>query len=70
MSDLFEPVDATDARLALAATGLLADFNASGVLTSADVHVALTLGRLAGEDDGSVLLAVALAVRAVRGGSV
>ena len=27
-SDLFEAVDATDARLALGATGLLADFNA------------------------------------------
>ncbi|MCF6378216.1 exodeoxyribonuclease V subunit alpha [Nocardioides KLBMP 9356] len=70
MTDLFEPVDATDARLALGATGLLADLNAAGVLTSADVHVALALGRLGGEDDERVLLAVALAVRAVRSGSV
>src|SRR5690349_4563470 len=53
MTDLFEPVDSTDARLALGATGLLADLNTAGVLTSADVHVAL-----------------ALAVRAVRSGSV
>jgi exodeoxyribonuclease V alpha subunit len=70
MSDLFEPIDATDARLALGATGLLGAFNAAGVLTSADVHVAAALGRLGSEDDERVLLAVALAVRAVRGGSV
>jgi exodeoxyribonuclease V alpha subunit len=70
MTDLFEPVDATDARLALGATGLLAHFNAAGVLTSADVHVAAALGRLGREADEQVLLAVALAVRAVRGGSV
>ncbi|KQV63257.1 exodeoxyribonuclease V subunit alpha [Nocardioides sp. Root122] len=70
MTDLFEPVDATDARLALGATGLLAHFNAAGVLTSADVHVASALGRLGRETDEQVLLAVALAVRAVRGGSV
>ena len=70
MSDLFEPIDATDARLALGATGLLGAFNAAGVLTSADVHVAAALGRLGRESDERVLLAVALAVRAVRGGSV
>lgn len=70
MSDLFEPIDATDARLALGATGLLGAFNAAGVLTSADVHVAAVLGRLGRETDERVLLAVALAVRAVRGGSV
>ncbi|WP_457186555.1 exodeoxyribonuclease V subunit alpha [Nocardioides sp. P5_E3] len=70
MTDLFEPIDATDARLALGATGLLGAFNAAGVLTSADVHVASALGRLGRESDERVLLAVALAVRAVRGGSV
>jgi exodeoxyribonuclease V alpha subunit len=70
MSDLFEPIDATDARLALGATGLLGAFNGAGVLTSADVHVASALGRLGRESDERVLLAVALAVRAVRGGSV
>lgn len=70
MSDVFEPVDATDARLALGATGLLRDLNVAGVLTSADVHVAAALGRLGREADERVLLAVALAVRAVRGGSV
>ena len=41
-----------------------------GVLESSDVHVALRLGDLAGEDDERVLAAVALAVRAVRHGSV
>lgn len=56
--------------IALGAAGLLADFNAAGVLAAADVHVARTLGRLGAEDDERVLLAAALAVRAVRGGSV
>ena len=70
MSDVFEPVDAHDRDLALAATGVLATFNTAGVLTAADVHVASALGRLVGESDEAVLLAVALAVRAVRHGSV
>jgi exodeoxyribonuclease V alpha subunit len=70
VSDTFEPVDAHDRDLALGATGVLRDFNTAGVVTAADVHVATTLGRLAGEPDQSVLLAVALAVRAVRHGSV
>ncbi|WP_432505436.1 exodeoxyribonuclease V subunit alpha [Kineococcus arenarius] len=52
------------------ATGLLRDFNALGLLRAADVHVARRLGAVAGEDDERVLLAVALAVRAVRHGSV
>jgi len=59
-----------DARLATRAQGLLADFNAAGVLAAADVHVASTLGRLCGESSDPVLLAAALAVRAVREGSV
>jgi exodeoxyribonuclease V alpha subunit len=58
------------ARLALRAGGVLRDFNQAGVLSAADVHVACTLGRLGGEADERVLLAVALAVRAVRLGSV
>lgn len=70
MSDVFEPVDAQDARLALGADGLLASFNAAGMVTSGDVHVARTLGELGGERDPSVLLAVALTSRAVRSGSV
>src|SRR4051794_3938442 len=52
------------------ATGALAAFNAAGVVSAADVHVANTLGRLTGEKDEQVRLAVALAVRAVREGSV
>ena len=54
----------------MAAPGALAAFNDAGVLEAADVHVALRLGRLGEETDDAVLLAVALAVRAVRLGSV
>ena len=70
MIDTFEPVDAHDPRLVLGAGGLLGDFNRAGALTAADVHLARTLGLLAGETDDRVLLAVALASAAVRGGSV
>jgi exodeoxyribonuclease V alpha subunit len=59
-----------DARLATRAQGLLAIFNVGGVLSAADVQVASTLGRLCAESDDNVLLAAALAVRAVREGSV
>ncbi|WP_432523321.1 exodeoxyribonuclease V subunit alpha [Kineococcus sp. SYSU DK006] len=58
------------ARLARGATGLLREANALGLLHAADVHVARRLGALGGEDDERVLLALALAVRAVRHGSV
>ena len=70
MTEIFEPVDAFDHRLALGAEGELAELNAAGVLTAADVHVALRLGRLGGEHHPAVLLAVAMLVRAVRQGSV
>jgi exodeoxyribonuclease V alpha subunit len=60
----------TDARLVQRATGLLRVFNHAGVLDAADVHVALRLGGLGREADERVLLAAALAVRAVRLGSV
>lgn len=70
MSDVFEVLDPTDARLALGADGLLATFNTAGVITSADVHVATNLGRLGGEPDATVLLAIALTARAVRAGSI
>jgi exodeoxyribonuclease V alpha subunit len=62
--------DAGDVQRVRRASGLLADFNAAGVLGAADVHVALRLARLGGEGDPAVLLAAALAVRAVRHGSV
>lgn len=64
------PLDAFDARLALRATPLLRTFNVAGLLSAADVHVAQRLGRLAREPDETVQLAVALAVRGVRSGSV
>lgn len=67
MTDLLDPYDA---RLATAATGLLRAFNRAGVVEASDVHVATRLTELAGEDDPRVALAVALAVRAVRQGSV
>lgn len=45
-------------------------FNAAGVLRAVDVHAAMTIGRLTGEDDPMVLLALALAVRAPSFGHV
>ena len=72
--ELFEPVDEHDRRLAQGATGLLGQLNASHVLTAADLHVARTLGRVAGGiEEGSAdaaLVAAALATRAVRTGAV
>ncbi|BBY99114.1 exodeoxyribonuclease V subunit alpha [Mycolicibacterium fallax] len=62
--------DPFDRRLALRAEGVLAQFNRAGVLEAADVHVAQRLCALAGEANPDVGLAVALAVRAVRNGSV
>jgi exodeoxyribonuclease V alpha subunit len=59
-----------ESRLVLRAKGLLKIFNEAGVLQPADVHVALRLQQLGGESAEEVLLAVALAVRAVRLGSV
>ncbi|WP_280330407.1 exodeoxyribonuclease V subunit alpha [Nocardia wallacei] len=60
----------TAIQLAQRATGLLRTFNTAGVLSAADIHVAVRLGRLGREDSELVLLAAALAVRAVRSGSV
>lgn len=57
-------------RVAQRGRGILREFNEAGVLSAADVHVAARLGRLAGEDREPVLFAAALAVRAVRSGSV
>ena len=59
-----------DVEVAVGATGLLREFNEAGVLDIADVHVAQRLTTLGAEADESVALAVALAVRALRGGSV
>ena len=62
--------DLFDRRIARTATGLLAEFNLAGVLSAADVHVANRSADLAAEPDHQVRLALALAVRAVRLGSV
>ena len=64
--------DPHDVRLARAAPAPLRAFNDAGVLSSADVHVALALARLGGvpDDDPAVLLALALAARAPRLGHV
>jgi exodeoxyribonuclease V alpha subunit len=63
-------IDPFDVGIACSATGLLRSFNQVGILSAADVHVAVRLGELAGEPDEQVRLALALAVRGVRGGSV
>jgi exodeoxyribonuclease V alpha subunit len=59
-----------DVLQATRAAGLLATFNAAGVLELADVHTATTVTRITGETDERVALALALAVRALRLGSV
>lgn len=56
--------------LSLAPGHTLSVFNRAGVLNAAEVHVALRLARLAGEQDELVALALALAVRAPRYGHV
>ena len=63
-------LDAHDVNRVRRATGLLVDFNDVGVLAAADVHVAVRLGQLVEDGSEPVLLAVALAVRALRLGSV
>jgi exodeoxyribonuclease V alpha subunit len=58
------------ARLTTSATGLLRAFNEAGVLDPADVHAAQRITALGKEPDENVELAVAMTVRALRGGSV
>ena len=62
--------DPNDARVVRAATGVLAAFNAAGVLEPADVHAAARIARLGGDAADDVVLALALTVRGVRLGSV
>jgi exodeoxyribonuclease V alpha subunit len=62
--------DPYEARIAAGASGLLREFNRAGVLSVADVQVARRLGKLGSETEETVLLAVALAVRAPRLGHV
>ena len=54
----------------IAAEGLLRTFSHAGVFEAADIHVAQRLTALVGEADERVALAIALVVRALRGGSV
>ncbi len=65
-----DTADPMDWRQASSATGLLRSFNEAGVIEAADVLVAQRLTTLAKESDERVALAIAFAVRAVRGGSV
>ena len=63
-------VDTHDPRRARHAPGLLRAFNDIGVLSAADVHVAVRLTELAGEHDDWVVLAASFAVRGPRLGHV
>lgn len=58
--------DRFDVRASTAADGSLRDLSDATILDAADIHTALNLGRLAGGADDAVLMAAALAVRAVR----
>jgi len=66
---MIEHEDRHDRRLALAATGDLADLNAAGTIDAADVHVAARLAELVEETDPLVRVTLALVVRAAREGS-
>ena len=63
-------LDPHDRRRARHAPGLLRAFNDAGVLSAADVHVAVRLTELAGEADEQVALGAAFAVRGPRLGHV
>jgi exodeoxyribonuclease V alpha subunit len=65
-----EPVDTADWRRAAGASGLLRSFNDAAVIESSDVLVAQRLTAMTKETDERVALAVAFAVRGLRGGSV
>lgn len=70
MSEGVETFDAAGAHRVQSVTGILKAFNDAGVLSAADVHVAMRLAQLSkGDVVDEVLLAAALAVRAVRSGS-
>jgi exodeoxyribonuclease V alpha subunit len=60
----------TDVEVAIGTAGALRVFNEAGVLDISDVHVANRICALGKEPDERVALAIALVVRALRGGSV
>jgi exodeoxyribonuclease V alpha subunit len=70
MIEPFDIEDPYDRRFAQGASGLLGRFNAAGVIEAADVHAARRIQALGAEPDDEVALAVALAVRSLRHGSV
>jgi exodeoxyribonuclease V alpha subunit len=70
MIEPFETEDPHDRRFALSLTGLLGRFNAAGVVEASDAHAAHRIRVLAAEPDDEVALALALAVRSLRHGSV
>ncbi len=70
MTELFEPVDVYDHRVAEADGSVLAAFNQAGLLTAGDLQIARRIATICAEPDHDVVLALALAVRAVRDGSV
>jgi exodeoxyribonuclease V alpha subunit len=70
MTELFEPVDLYDHRVADADGSLLAAYNEAGVLTAGDLQIARRIARICEESELDVVLALALTVRAVRDGSV
>ncbi len=70
MTALATEPDPFDVRRVRHAPGLLREFNDAGVLSAADVHVALRLADLGGEADETVALAAGLAVRGPRLGHV
>lgn len=59
-----------EVEVAIGTTGALRAFNDAGVLDISDVHVAKRICALGSESDVRVALALALVVRALRGGSV
>ena len=67
-----QPVDLDpfDAERVVGADGLLGVFNTAGILSAADVHAALRIGRLTGAADELAVLGAAFAVRAPRFGHV
>jgi exodeoxyribonuclease V alpha subunit len=70
MTELFEPTDLYDHRVAAADGSVLATYNEAGVLTAGDLQIARRIATICGETEPSVMLALALTVRAVRDGSV
>ncbi|MBO0845666.1 MAG: AAA family ATPase, partial [Nocardioides sp.] len=70
MIEPFETDDPHDRRFGLGLTGVLGRFNQAGVVEASDAHTARRIQTLAGEPDDDAALALALAVRSLRHGSV